>query len=156
MLVSEEIGKWVSADSPFPRFENRTTQSPRCGRCNKISLDQSPDPSSVKKVASGIVHPSGNSPNTCVCVGGGEWQHEETPNIPGAESGAEDKSSCSIAGIPAAPGAGPLSNKAFSFLVASSPHYCSQSGLQGSSPCSSRTGSGKGGKGRDALEDHGA
>lgn len=28
LLVSEELAKWVSADSPFPRFENLPQDNP--------------------------------------------------------------------------------------------------------------------------------
>lgn len=110
LLVFEELGKWVSADNPFPRFENlpQGNPVPEVWKMQQISLDQSPDPSSVTtQVASGIVHQSGNSANTCVCVCGGDMMRHPLFLVL-AESGAEDKESAAAPWLESQQPPGPL------------------------------------------------
>lgn len=91
LLVSEELAKWVSADSPFPRFENLPQDNP----VTEVWHMQQNFTWPISRFLQCCIwysSPIGQlTTHLCVCVGG--WQHDETPNIPGAESGAEDKES---------------------------------------------------------------
>lgn len=107
------LKNWVSGKSPETnpslgvRTCLRTTQWPGCSTCNKISLDKSPDPSSV---TGGIWHNSPVRQFTQYM-----WRGRGQANIPVSESVERTRTVHLLHGPhPAAPGF-VCSNKACSF-----------------------------------------